>query len=744
MPSSANKLAAARQVEMIVRQLETLSTFPQVAGNALRLLTAEWPPENSEFVEMLKADPALSARILSTASQQIGPAAEQPLSIEQAVEVLGSEQIRDAVLSVRVFQAFEIPAAEQEEYDFRHQLALHALATACAADQLAQEALPAPLRSIAFSAGLLHDLGKLALLEVMPKSFLQMVRHAQSEGVSLIGIEQHHLGLDHTTIGKRLAEKWNLPRPIQTAVWLHHSDTEAMAAHIPFIEVASLVHLADCLARKAEIGVSGSYDTVEEALLTAARVRLSSDLLDRVFSELPERVQNLSRRLGLHTPAAARHYYGAIHQTAAELARLNLDLSQTSRQFQIKSRQVELLDQFLGRVKPQDTLESLAFHLAYVLSDAVQGAVCVLLQTDLGEPSVCCFTVDRQGKQYSALLQLPAGKTVAARQEKEEFSVRIIDAELDWFFDKFSARLNPAISYSAPLAVPGFRLGRVIFELAQADRLEMTAETIGPLCQAAASVLQTADVARRNLELSERLAEVLGNLKMARRQIAQMEAIHSVAEMAAGAAHELNNPLSVISGRAQLLASSETDPQRQQELRIIQERTEEMAQILKDLMSYARPAQPEKHIHSVLDLVNEAIRRTCKIHNLPQMAVRLEGLDSLADVYVDFEQIVEVLTHILLNSLQSYPGENGPIRISRTPLQPPSGAAFSISDQGCGMDPKTLANASKPFFSARPAGRRRGMGLARAQRLLQVNDGSMMITSRVGKGTTVTITLPGT
>jgi signal transduction histidine kinase len=169
-----------------------------------------------------------------------------------------------------------------------------------------------------------------------------------------------------------------------------------------------------------------------------------------------------------------------------------------------------------------------------------------------------------------------------------------------------------------------------------------------------------------------------------------------------------------------------------------------MAQILKDLMSYARPPQPQKHIHSVMDLVQEAIQRACKIHNLPQMAVRLEGLDSLADVYVDFEQIVEALTNILLNALQSYPGENGPIRIARTPLQPQNGSAFSISDQGCGMDQRTLANAAKPFFSARPAGRRRGMGLARAQRLLQMNDGTMMITSRPGKGTTVTITLPST
>lgn len=743
MNSSASKLATARQVEMIVRQLDTLSTFPQVAGNALQLLTTG-PLETSDLMEMLKADPALSARILSVASRSDGLPKEPPLSIEQAVEKLTREQIRDAILSVRVFQTLETSAADQEEYAFRHQLALHTLAVACAAEQLAQEMLTPPLREIAFSAGLLHDLGKLALLEVMPKSYLQMVRQAQTEGASLVAIEQRHLGLDHTTVGKRLAEKWNLPRPIQTAIWLHHSDPDAVAAHLPFMELARVVLLADGLARKAEIGSSGSYDAMDESLLTATQHRLNPLFLDQLLGELPQRVQNQTQRLGLLTPQAAQNYYGAIHQTAAELAKHNLDLAQTNRQFQIKSRQVELLDDFLGRIKPQDIFETLAFHLADVLAQTVRGAVSVLLQTDLGDSSIGCFTVDRQGKHYAAMLQLPAGQTVAARLEKEEFAVRLIDPSLDWFFDKFSGRLDPSCSYTAPLSVPGLRLGKIVLELADQTDKEVLTETIGPLCQAAASLLQTAAVADRHLEMSERFAEVLNNLRIARRQIAQMEALQGVAEMAAGAAHELNNPLSVISGRAQLLASSEKDPQRQEELRLIQERTEEMAQILKDLMSYARPPQPQKHIHSIMDLVQEAVQRTCKIHNLPQMAVRLEGLDSLADVYVDFEQIVQVLTHILLNSLQSYPGENGPVRIARTPLQPQNGSSFSICDQGCGMDQKTLANAVRPFFSARPAGRRRGMGLAYAQRLIQLNDGSMSITSRPQKGTTVTITLPCT
>lgn len=742
MALQSSKNATARQVEMIIRQLDTLSTLPQVAGNALRLLTSH-TPKTTELIEMIEADPALSVRILSIAGRQDRISDQSVIPVEQAVMDLSAEQLRDAVLSVRVFQAFDLHPSEEEDLLTRQQMALHALATACAARLLAQTALPESLRGIAFSAGLLHDLGKLALLEVMPRSFLQMVRQAQVEGTCLSRIEQQHLGLDHTTLGRRLAEKWGLPKPLQNAIWLHHSDTESIAGHVQFVELARVVHLADLLARKADIGRSGSYDSPDEALLLVSRLNLSDESIDKLLAELPDLVRTKADLLGLETPAAAHHYYGAIQQTAADLARDNVGLAETSRRFQQQSRQIERLNEFLTVIKSDDTLGQLAFHLADVLHQTTKAAVAVLIQTDVGDPSVCCYMIDRRKKYHTALLQLPQGQTLAARLEREEFAVTLIDPSVDWLFDKMEGRLNPACCYMAPLSVPGMRIGRVLFEIRESEQVEPITESIKPLCQTAASLFQAAAVAERHLELSERFAEVLGNLRQARRQLAQIEALHGVAEMAAGAAHELNNPLSVISGRAQLLASSEQDPQRQEELKLIQQRTAEMSDILKDLMSYARPRQPEKHLQAVSDLVNQAVDQACKIHGLPEMAARIEGMDSLPDVYVDAAQIVEALTSILLNSLQSYPGENGPIRIIRTPLQPPNFSAITISDQGCGMDQKTLVNATRPFFSAPPAGRRRGMGLARAQRLLQVNDGSMIITSRPGKGTSVTITLPG-
>jgi signal transduction histidine kinase len=67
---------------------------------------------------------------------------------------------------------------------------------------------------------------------------------------------------------------------------------------------------------------------------------------------------------------------------------------------------------------------------------------------------------------------------------------------------------------------------------------------------------------------------------------------------------------------------------------------------------------------------------------------------------------------------------------------------LQVSDLGCGMDEETVKKATQPFFSGHAAGRRRGMGLAHARRLIELNNGSLRITSRPGSGTTVTILLP--
>jgi signal transduction histidine kinase len=110
------------------------------------------------------------------------------------------------------------------------------------------------------------------------------------------------------------------------------------------------------------------------------------------------------------------------------------------------------------------------------------------------------------------------------------------------------------------------------------------------------------------------------------------------------------------------------------------------------------------------------------------------------DVFVDSGQIVSAIANVIANAVESYSDKIGPIKI--TAETSGSFVKLQVKDLGCGMDAQTLQKATYPFFSAKPAGRRRGMGLAYTARFIQLNEGLLNIESEPGEGTTVTIYLP--
>jgi signal transduction histidine kinase len=141
-------------------------------------------------------------------------------------------------------------------------------------------------------------------------------------------------------------------------------------------------------------------------------------------------------------------------------------------------------------------------------------------------------------------------------------------------------------------------------------------------------------------------------------------------------------------------------------------------------------------------LISEAMEKTAAKRKIQKVESEIAGVENAADVFIDKQQIVQVIGYLLDNALDSYPGGNGPIRVEGQNTLEDRTVEIRVSDRGCGMDEATLSQATKPFFSARPAGRKRGMGLAHARRLLVLNGGSLQLVSQPGKGTSVIIHLP--
>jgi len=259
MPNQANDNSVGRRSELIASRLESLSTLPQVAVAILKKLTKD-AANIAELSKIIEADPALTIKIFSLAGEHRITFTNGNPSVAQVVAKLPSSVIQDAVLSVKVFSQYNTDT-DPKRLLSRKQFAIHNLAVACCAKEIAKLILPEDLTELAFSAGLCHDIGKLALDEVMPKSFLRIVQQAKQQKTSILSVERQLLGADHTIIGKRLAEKWNLPQQIVLAIWLHHNPSRTLAADIPDAAIASIVGLADSIVEQAGFGRSGNFQT---------------------------------------------------------------------------------------------------------------------------------------------------------------------------------------------------------------------------------------------------------------------------------------------------------------------------------------------------------------------------------------------------------------------------------------------------------------------------------------------------
>jgi putative nucleotidyltransferase with HDIG domain len=742
MPQLQNQQIVARQVERIVRQLTSLSTLPAVVADLLSKIN-ESPADSDVLVENIQADPALTAKVLMLAHQEGVQFTNGP-AIAEAVAKLPLTLLREAVISVKVFHVYDSGNdADAKRLLPRKQMALHSLATACCAGQIAECVLEPGQRQTAYLAGLLHDIGKWALDEVMPKSFAKMVAQARVSQSSLAAIEQQHLGLDHAVIGKRLAQKWGLPEPITSAIWLHHCDAQTLSADLPDVAIARVVALANQMVHRAGLGHSGSYDALDSIEELAALLSLNSDQLTPISDQVTRTIQAKSNLLGLEAADDASGYYTMIHKTAAELAQDNRKLTTASRDYLALSGQAELIDDFLNQVDESASALEIAEAMARCWQKHCRsGLTGVYVVPDSTEPYVELAVMDRRGRLNVQTLHMPDGVPPVPEAFRRQASVLPAADGARWLTEQLEADFNPCLLKMAPLRMGDEVVGVLVFEAFTDESAEAAKSEMPLSCKVAASAIAMAQASGKHERLAERFVQVMSTLRQTRAELARQQTLAGLAEMAAGAAHELNNPLAVISGRAQLLADSETDEDKKQMLAQIRERTGEISQIVTDLLAFARPTAPQKRSVSVEELLTKAVDSTCRQCGLRSVEVEIAGDTKQSTVYVDVHQVTQSISFILANALQSYKGGSGPVWVDCAESLNEHAVAVAIRDAGCGMDAATLAKATEPFFSSHPAGRRRGMGLAHAQRLLTLNGGKLTIISEPDKGTTVTVTLP--
>jgi HD-like signal output (HDOD) protein len=248
--------------------LKRVPPFPPVAAKLLSLLSKP-EVETNEVAQLISGDATFTARLLQRVNSVEFGLVTPVTNVRQAVALLGLDLTRQVILS-HATAAYAKGALRTEELRRCWQ---HTVATAVLADQIANAC--GEFASVAFTAGIVHDIGRLGLLVAYPAEYERVIRDAAARCLDLLDFERDEFGMDHAEAGRVLAERWGLPPGLAQIAGRHHDPCEGTT-----LNLLSIVHVACRLADSLGYDVVKpltplDFDTVLAELPAHGRVNLS-------------------------------------------------------------------------------------------------------------------------------------------------------------------------------------------------------------------------------------------------------------------------------------------------------------------------------------------------------------------------------------------------------------------------------------------------------------------------------------
>jgi len=735
------------QIKWNVSKLEKLPTLSAVATQLMRL-TMDERSDAEQVAAIIETDQSLASKILQLVNSPSYGFSGRVTSIANAESLLGFSTLRTVALSMTVSDMF---AASDGLTAFdRVAFWKHSLACAVCAELIAEQIESRYARE-AFLTGLFHDIGKIALDTCAREDFDRVIKEAAEKHVSVLEAERELLGTDHAVVGKWVAERWGLPDMFTHTIWLHHQPPGSLPESGFDRELVEIVHVANIVVRSQMIGSGGDarvYPVPQRLLNTLG---LKEEVLEEIKPRLWKLVEERASIISLEATEKDL-YLESLQRANQELSKMALAFQDHNRELTRKARRFTVLHEMNTMMLPSYGLSETLHVIATSLREGLGVGRGFLFMAD-GEREILEGKIwtEKDPEPQDLLLSIEGSGVVSGEGYEKldaEVTKTIEDTSLgvkdsSWVGERITEIIQRNNLIVVPMVAQDKSVGQIVIDnrTSKITYKDKELEELLTFGSAAGVAISRYRLQEKLNERSEELAAAIWKEELAREQLMRGERLASVGKMAAGAAHEINNPLAVISGRAQMLLKDEKNEKKAKALKLMVEQTRRASKILTDLMGFARPAMPKSEptnvnfvIHHVLSMVENQLR-------LKNIECEREFSQGLPKILADKHQLEQVFLNIVLNAEHAME-EGGTLTVSTALASAKDKVLIKFTDTGKGIPKESLPHIFEPFFTTKEEGEGTGLGLSMSYGIITSHSGTIDVESTVGKGTTFTIELP--
>lgn len=656
-----------------------------------------------ELSRLVAQDPGIAAKMMSVANSAGYSRGDSVNTLEQALSVIGTSMIKTIVINESVFQVFD-KFSRTSDVNFS-QIWLHSLFCGVKARMLAVR-MSYSNPEEAYLAGLLHDVGRFAMLAISPREYAQHFLAPDNDSLCLVEIRT--LQASHPEVGAWLIEQWRLDSFIADSVLYHHEPVSRIANAHPLIRITFVANL---------LGQAQVDDAQIE--IAAALSGLSVNDIQEINALAAEEVHTSATNLGIQLDEEDIPTVAPVH--ASRPRDQNGDLSVEVRNMLLAG---QIGKAFSGQQGEIDLIET------------INKSACILFNLD----QAIILSLDRKN---NALKGTGAGEH---RHRLADFVLPLTNDNSQIAVAIKESRLALIGDGKHLLGVPEEQLLRLFMtERLVCLPLSIDGQCLGVLIGGLAA-WQAVDLAKNEGFLKvfgTQAANALMNIMSRReeKEIAEIRMAQEYRQASRKVAHEVNNPLSIIKNYLGILDRKLLNKdQLGTELSILNEEIDRVGKIVDDFAGLdLSQKKSDSEIASVVKNVVQLFQQTEFVDTI-QIEVRLPD-DKIA-VNMSSDVLKQILINLLKNSMEAMK-HGGLVEISCQGLVNRDGVLYvelSVRDNGPGIVPEVMAKLFTPVQSTKGL-EHSGLGLNIVHDLIKKNQG--LISCRSGKhGTTFDILLP--